>query len=200
MYVQNRTDFNQQFRANGTSFSIKPGATVPMTDDEYKDHPVQFLLARGILVKVDDKDGLQSVVEAAEAAEAKAEEGKMKVVKQSEDTTKQVVMVPCAATKKNGDPCSNNVQVKVEDYDEDSPYFCGTHKKEDAEQYERVDGRWQKKPIVEPDPEPEPEPEQEPEAEPEREAESGEEATEDEPPISDEDIAEALAEALEGEE
>ena len=76
MYLKNNTNFNQQFRAAGNSFTVKPGATISMTDEEVKDHTTQFLLARGILVMLHDDEGLSNVVAQVEEAQAKVEESK----------------------------------------------------------------------------------------------------------------------------
>ena len=177
MYVKNNTNFNQQFKAGGHSFTMKPMATTTMTQEEYGDHTVQFLLARGVLVVLEEEEGLSNVVAQADEKKAKANERKLEVNKAGEDTTKQVMMAQCAATKKNGERCGNNVAVKMGEYSEDVPYFCGTHKKEDASDYEKVDGSWRKKQVVEPT------------------VEEAEQPDADDV-ISAEDIAEALAEAL----
>lgn len=178
-YVENTSRFNQQFRAAGTKFLVKPEQTVSMTEAEFDDHPVQFLLARGILKEVGADEGMANVVAQAEAVQAKADEGKLEVNKAGENTVKQVMMAQCAATKRNGERCGNNVSVKMDEYSEDVPYFCGTHRNENPAEYEKKDGSWVKKLVTEPEP-------------------AAEELVE--PVISDEEIAEALAEAMSEEE
>ena len=145
MYVKNVSKHSQQFRSGGTSFLIKPDATVSMTKEEVGDHTAQFLLARGILKLLSDDEGLDNVIAQAEEQQAKAEENKLEVNIAGEDTTKQVIMVQCAATKKNGERCLNNVSVKLSEYSEDEPYFCGTHRNESAADYEKADGTWRKR-------------------------------------------------------
>lgn len=148
MYVKNASNTNQQFRAGKTKFMLKPGATTPMTDEEFGDHVTQVLLRKGTLVEVNDDDGLEAVIAQDEEKKAKAEEHRLEVNKAAEDTTKQVIMVQCAATKKDGERCQNNVSVKMSEYDENLPYFCGPHRNEKPESYEKVEGAWKKK-IVE---------------------------------------------------
>lgn len=181
MYVQNVSNFNQQFKASGHSFTLKPGQTVSLTADEYHDHTVQFLLARGILKVLGEEEGLENVVQQADEAQAKADENKMEVVSASANTTNQVIMVQCAAQKKNGERCLVNAKVDVADYDENTPYFCTHHRNEKAEDYERVDGTWVKKAVAS-ELNVEPEQVEEPEVEID--------------PISEEDIADAIAEAM----
>lgn len=185
-YVKNMSQFNQQFRAAGAKFMLRPDQVTSMTQAEFEDHPTQFLLARGILKQMDDESGLSGIVEQAEAAQAKANEHKLEVNKAGEDTVKQVMMTQCAATKKNGERCGNNVSVKMSEYDENVPYFCGTHRNEKADEYEKADGTWRKRLVVEPAPEPEP---------------VAEPSVEEEPveAITDDEIAEALAEVMEEE-
>lgn len=179
MYVKNNTNYNQQFKAGGRGFTMRPGDTTSITEDEYGDHAVQFLVARGVLSVLKEDEGLSNVVAQADEKKAKAEERKLEVNKAGEDTTKQVMMAQCSAFKKNGERCGNNVAVKMSEYSEDMPYFCGTHKREKAEDYEKVEGVWRKKVPVEND----------------MELESAENQVTDDV-ISDDEIAEALAEAL----
>lgn len=55
------------------------------------------------------------------------------------------IAVTCAATLKNGKQCTVAIPVPVGEFDATKPYFCGRHKGEKAEDYERVNGEWHKK-------------------------------------------------------
>ena len=145
MYIRNESLTNQQFKAGNTKFMLRPGDTVAMTDEEFGDHTTQVLLRKGTIVAVDDEAGLDAVVAQEEEKQAKAAERKLEVNIAGEDTIKQVIMVQCAATKKDGERCTANVSVKTSDYDENTPYFCGHHRIEDASSYEKVEGTWKKK-------------------------------------------------------
>lgn len=179
MYVRNESGTNQQFRAGKTKFMMRPGATAPMTDEEFGDHVVQILLRKGTLVEVGDDEGADAIVAQEEAKKAKAEERKLEVSMASDDTTKRVIMVQCAATKKNGERCQGNVSVKLSEYDEEKPYFCGPHRNESADDYEKVEGVWKKKVVVDEQPA-------------EDAAEPAEESLDD--PITPEVVAELVAE------
>lgn len=141
-YVKNMTKTNQQFRAGGHKFLLHPDETVAMTKEEINDHVVQLLLARGVLAVLDDENGLRNIVEQVQKRQEKANEGKLEVNNAGADTTKQVILVQCAANKKNGERCLNNVSVPIAEYHEATPYFCGTHKNADASLYKLVDGAW----------------------------------------------------------
>ena len=142
MYVKNATNINQQFRAAGGKFIIKPGETVSMTDDEIADHSVQLLIARNVLELLDDKVGLDNLVVQAEERQAKADESRLEVNRAGEDTVKRMMVVRCAAQKENGDSCMANVRVDMGSYDENTPYFCPRHQHENPGDYERVNGAW----------------------------------------------------------
>ena len=176
MYVKNVSNTNQQFKAGQTKFMLRPGSTAAMTDEEYGDHTTQLLLRRGVLAALEDEEGLDAIMAQEDEKKAKAEERKLEVNKIDKDTHKQVVMVRCAATKKDGERCLKEIAVPMAERDDDVPVFCGTHKNEKAEDYEKVEGTWVKKQT----PAPEPEPVEEEQAE---------------PAISEEEIAAALAEA-----
>lgn len=148
MYVKNVSSHYQSFRADRRSFRLSPGQVVGMTNAEYGDHTVAFLIARGKLETVSEDDGPGAMAAQAEEATAAAEEGRLKVNKAGEDTKKQVIMVQCAAQKKNGERCLSNVRVDVGEYDENTPYFCFRHTGESADDYERADGTWVKKAVA----------------------------------------------------
>lgn len=150
MFIQNKTENYQSFTVGGSNIFLAPDGDPKDTtaiDDSLIDDPIlQLLLNRGTLVRVDVEKAVERQEEIkAQQEEEEAQKEEIKVVQVNDTKESDVRLVRCAAIKANGQHCSYNVQVPFYEYDSDTPYFCGRHKKEDPEDYEKVDGEWVKK-------------------------------------------------------
>ena len=144
----------QNFNIDGKHFSLPPYGdprdTTEISDEYADDQVIRYLVNIGS-IEIVGQDVAEQKHEEVVAEQKAVEEAKpeVKVVSANENKENDVRLIKCAATKANGDPCNANVQVPYLEYDETVPYFCGRHKKEVAEDYERVDGKWVK--LVKPE-------------------------------------------------
>lgn len=147
MFIKNKTKTWQSFILNGKSFRMQPFGTLQVSDKEFEDGVMKLLLSRDVVEVLDDEAGVEEINEEAKKAEEKAEESKIPVSESLDEkaTTEVATMVQCSASNKNGNRCNSKVKVNAEDFDSDRPYFCGRHKNEDPEDYEKIDGVFVKK-------------------------------------------------------
>ena len=145
MFIRNKTGSYQGFRLNDKPVKLEPYGVTAISDLQASDDTLQLLLARGVVEKVSQKVAEEQFAADSEKAEQKAEEKRLEVAVHEETNKNSVMMARCAAKFKNGEPCGANVSVPVSEYDADKPYFCGRHKGESAEDYEKVNGAWVKK-------------------------------------------------------
>lgn len=139
MIIKNVTGSYQSFRLNDVPISMRPYGTAMITDEQAKDDTFKLLVARGVLAEADMDD-----VEKEPKPESKPRK-KVEVKRQNDVQKDSTVVVKCAASLKNGNPCGGTVNVPLEKYDEEVPYFCKRHNSESAADYEKVDGEWKKK-------------------------------------------------------
>ena len=150
MFIKNMTDNYQSFTVNGSNLFLAPQGdrrdTVAL-DDEWRDDVIlQRLLASGTLAEVGAEEAIERQEQIREEiAEEQAQKEEIKVVTVNDTKENDIRLVKCAAVKANGQHCTYNVQVPFHEYDSDKPYFCGRHKKEDPDKYEKVDGEWVRK-------------------------------------------------------
>lgn len=145
MFIKNKTGSYQGFRLNDKPVKLDPYGVTAISDLQASDDTLQLLLARGVIEKVSKSAAQKQFDEEAAKAEEKAEEKRLEVAVHEETNKNSVMMAQCCAKFKNGEPCGANVSVPVSEYDSDKPYFCGRHKGEDPEEYEKVGGAWVKK-------------------------------------------------------
>lgn len=150
MFIKNKTENWQSFSVAGNNIFLAPAGdakdTIALNDDLSDDPILQLLLGRGALEIVQEEVAVERQQEIqAQKEEEKAQEPEIKVVVVNDTKENDIRLVRCAAVKANGQPCTFNVQVPFHEYDSDRPYFCGRHRKEDPEAYEKVDGEWVKK-------------------------------------------------------
>ena len=147
MFIRNETGSYQGFRLNGRPVKLEPHGVTAITEEQAKDDTYQLLKLRGIVSEVKDAVAHEAIEEKARREEARAEELKPEVAVHKEADKNSVMMAQCCARQKNGEPCGANVSVPLSEYDAAKPYFCGRHKAEKAEDYEKVDGKWVKHPA-----------------------------------------------------
>lgn len=157
MFIRNRTGSYQGFRLNNKPVKLGPYGVTAISDLQASDDTLQLLLARNVVEKISQKEAQKEFEEVTAKAEEKAEKTKLDVVVREETNKNSVMMAQCCAKQKNGETCAANVSVPVSEYDSDKPYFCGRHKAENPEDYEKVNGGWVKKAKPESKPELEPE-------------------------------------------
>ena len=142
MFVKNVTPWQFTPLVGEKRLSVMPNEVIEV-DDSLR-HFLDEVLASGSFVEVgvDDKKEHDDVV-----AQAKADKEvePIPVVKVQPANREKTTVVNCAATMKNGKRCSGTVVVNFDEYEADKPYFCGRHKNESANMYERVNGDWAKK-------------------------------------------------------
>lgn len=121
------------------------GDTVDVDDSCRGEAPFVALVKSGAISIIGAEQGESEIKKAAEAIDANPVRDKMEMRPAEETTKKDVRLVTCCAVKANGEPCTSKVKVPFGEFNPDVPYFCGTHKKESVDKYERVDGKWVKK-------------------------------------------------------
>lgn len=139
MFIRNTTDSYQSFRLNDSPISMKPHGTTMITDEQAKDDVFQLLLSRGVVEKCDMEDAKE------EPKPEPKPRKQVEVKRQDEQQKDSAVVVKCAATLKNGNPCGGTINVQLAEYDEETPYFCKRHKAEQPRDYEKHEGAWVKK-------------------------------------------------------
>lgn len=150
MYIKNASENYQSFSVAGSNIFLAPNGDSKDTillDDSLENDPIlQLLLGKGVLVNVDKKNAEKRQKEIRKQKdEEEAQKEEIKVVQVNDTKENDIRLVKCAAIKANGQPCTFNVQVPFHEYDSDKPYFCSRHKKQNPDDYEKVDGVWTKK-------------------------------------------------------
>lgn len=134
MFLKNLTNTYQNFSYNNGANhkQIGPGETVTIVNATEEDETIKTLIAQGKVEVVDAPKKKKVAIPNVE------------VIDVAEDDEEEVMtVVHCPAVKKNGEVC--NAVVSVANGDEDKIHFCGRHKKENPNDYEKVDGKWVKK-------------------------------------------------------
>jgi hypothetical protein len=148
MFLENLKESYLSVNIAGKDVSFAPNGSVGSVvsvKDEYADDDTLRTLIEREWVKVQGKEeGTKAVAEQQEAIEEESK-SKTKLVAQADTTEHKTINVQCAAVTGKGDRCSHHVSVPVDEYDKDAPYFCGRHKNENPDDYERVDGDWKRK-------------------------------------------------------
>lgn len=172
MFVRNKTNSHQMFKAGKTTASIRPGGFKEIPDVDSSDPIIKSLIDRGVIEKMSDAEGnkLRKASMLNEASKSAA--AKKNVKSANVDTKSQWVVAKCWGQNDSGKPCGASVNVPLLEYRPDKPCFCDKHAGENPDDYELVNGVPTKK--SEPEPEPEPEPEKEPEPEVKEEQEEDE--------------------------
>lgn len=139
MYIRNLTDSYQAFNHDGRRYELAPkmtnGCDMFITDD-FKPSIRELL----------ERKAIEIVKEKPEKIEPpKPPKEKMKVVPADQNVTNQTRLVPCNAIKADGTQCNVNVPVPIEEYDPEKPYFCNRHKRQNPDDYTKVEGKWVKK-------------------------------------------------------
>ena len=147
MFIKNKTKTWQSFMLGDDSFRMEPFGTIQIPDKNSDDGVLKLLLSRDVVEILDEDKGVEIINEKVAEEEAKAQENKIEVIGSTEEKAKTelATMVQCSAHNKNGNRCSSKVRVSAAEFDSDRPYFCGKHKNENPEDYEKIDGIFVKK-------------------------------------------------------
>lgn len=140
---QNQVNAYQSFVIGKKGFKLNPhgqaGDTVKFTKAQEGDEVVKYLIGIGTLKKL---DGEQAKVEMAKQEAPSRVVNKVPVVEVEKRSSNNNIAVGCAATLRNGKQCTATISVPENEFNENTPYFCGRHKNEKPEDYKRVDGVW----------------------------------------------------------
>ena len=140
MYCKNIKNSYVGYSSNGMRRYIAPNDVAEVEDEEAK-----RLIEHGFFVEVGKEDAKAHEEKVAAEVQEKKESVAIPVEAVQEKKVSNSTVVNCAAVTKSGKPCSGTAVIPFGEYDADTPYFCGRHKGENPEDYERVNGEWARK-------------------------------------------------------
>lgn len=149
MFAKNVTQSIQSFKVGDRPFMVDPGQTIQLTDTQAKDETIKILLASGRLEEVGARKATKEILQAEEEKKQAKEEKKIAVdtVNSEKDKTDVAHVVQCSAAKADGSRCNSQISIPAKDFDPEKPYFCGRHKNENPDDYQKEDGVFVKKPA-----------------------------------------------------
>lgn len=145
MYIKNATTSALTLTSDRVSVNLAPEKVAYVSDENAKANVFQRMLSRGVIVQVEDEYGRAAVQDDEDRMTAQREGTKAVAARRKAVDENQVMLVPCGYSDRNGHVCGCNVQVRMGAMDDSRPYFCSRHQNERPENYERVNGRWQRK-------------------------------------------------------